>query len=208
MLTAHASVVDQAIREINAIWRQGGLSTVVAIGDYLIRAFFEGDLELAQSRRPTKEKALSELFSRVDELELSLHALRRAVPIALQYRALPRQVADHLSAAHHAELLPVPQLENKISLARIAIDEGLTSKELRREVRRVHKPQAGGRPRGPALLRLTGGLARAARAEELAKLLKPSALKQLDAHTVGVALAQVRAAREVLEKIEDALARR
>jgi hypothetical protein len=207
-LTVHVDVVDEAIREINAMWRQGGLNTIVAIGDYLIRIFYSGDLELAQSRSPTKEKRLSELFARVDELLISRHALQRAVPIALQYRALPRQLADGLSVEHHAALLPLPQIESKVALARRAVDDGWTSKELGREVRREKKPQPGGRPPGPELLKLSGRLVRTVRTADLAKLVKPSGVRQLDEKQRERLLADLYTVRAALERIEDALAKR
>jgi hypothetical protein len=207
-LTVHVDPVDQTIREINEIWRQGGLNTVVAIGDYLIRVFYGGDLELAQSHNPTKGKALAELYDRVDELYISLHALRRAVPIAVQYRSLPRQLADGLTAGHHVELLPLRQIEQKISLARRAVDGAMTTKELRKEVRREQKPRGGGRPKLPEVLVLTGRMARTAHRVDVARLVKASAIKELDEGQRGRVMQNLWAVRALIEKIEDALAKR
>jgi hypothetical protein len=82
------------------------------------------------------------------------------------------------------------------------------SKELRHEVRREKKPQPGGRPRGPELLKLTGRLVRAVRAADLAKLVKPAVLRQLDEKERERLMAELYTVRGALERIEDALAKR
>src|SRR5258706_12155272 len=113
--------LDEVIAQINALWRKGVLNTVVALGDYLIKTFYGGDLELAQSHSPTKPARLTQLFDRADELQVSIHALKESVRIAAQYHEMPRAVADGISKSHHAALLPVADLTQKVRYAQEAI---------------------------------------------------------------------------------------
>lgn len=206
-LVLHRDDVSEAIRQINAIWQQGGLSTVVAIGDYVIRVFYGGDLDLALSFSPTKPKGLRELFERADELHVSVHALKESVRISVQYHALPRAIADGLTKTHHSALLPVEDVAAKLVYARRALEAHLSAERLEQVVRKEWKRHPGGRPRGPALLKVTARLVRACDAAEVARILKPAVLRRLTGEQIAAAKADLRLAREFVERIADALDR-
>src|SRR5688572_14106128 len=126
-LSKDESEVQAAIEHIQRIWRQGLLDAVVAVGDYLIRVAYSGDLALASSFRPTKPKLLEALYARSHQLPIKPHALKVAVRIAVQYHQLPRPLADGLSKSHHEALLPVPELKAKVQLAEFTLSRAWTA---------------------------------------------------------------------------------
>src|SRR5437867_3362313 len=113
--------VEAAIARINQMWRTGVLSAVVAIGDYVIQQFFEGDLELASSQNPNKSASFNKLLEREKDLPFSSTSLRRMVFIAVQYHQMPLQIADRLSRTQHEKLLRVQDPQIKLQLAEEAI---------------------------------------------------------------------------------------
>ena len=101
------AVVNEAVRHLNRLWREGLLGTVVAVGDYLIEKFYGGSLDEARSQRPNKASALRKLLARAEELPVSPHALKQAVRVAAQYHELPPALAEGLTKTQHELLLPV-----------------------------------------------------------------------------------------------------
>src|SRR5258706_229800 len=86
--TLMRETADAAVRRIGEVWRQGLLATVVAVGDYLIKTFYEGDLDRAKQHAPARPGALARLLERADELPVGVHQLRQAIRVSVQYREL------------------------------------------------------------------------------------------------------------------------
>ena len=200
-------VVDEAVRHLNRLWREGLLGTVVAVGDYLIEKFYGGSPEEARSQRPNKPSALRQLLERAEELPVSPHALKQAVRVAAQYHELPLALAEGLTKTQHELLLPVADPAAKRKLAQEAVESKLTSEALKGRVRRVHRPHKGGRPPKPAVRRRLGALLRALEAGNLDEDLAPASLKRLDAAEIRAGLAEAKRARELVERILDAIKR-
>ena len=200
-------IVDEAISEITRIWTTGLRETVLQVGAYMIRTFY-GSVEAARSLSPAKPSSLRALIERAAELPLSAHALKVAVAVTVQARSLPRPVARALSASQHEKLLVVRDAALRARLATEAVSERLTVRELEARVRQVQPPRAGGRkPRHP----LERGLAAAVRAlaaQSIADGLSASGMRSLTREQARTLDIEARRARELLEQIADALARR
>jgi hypothetical protein len=165
-------LVEGAIAAINHLWKRGVLQTAVSVGDYLIDAFFDGNIGLALSHSPVKPNALRHLYQRVDELPVSLHQLRVAVRVAAQWRQLPEHVAEALSVSQHELLLLVDGVVDKERIAREAIQKRLTVRQLEQRVRGMQPKHAGGRPALPAVVKWIRAVARAAAQHEDGELLE------------------------------------
>lgn len=125
--------IATAVREINRIYVTGGLRTVVAIGRYILDTFFEGDPVQFSGRGAPGWRSFRELYGRND-LAMSRSFLSSSVQVMLQVEQLPGALAGQLNATQHRALLPVKDPEAKITLAREAVDESLSSRDLRRRV--------------------------------------------------------------------------
>ena len=201
-------LVDEAIVALRHLWTQGYLSTVVAVGDYLIAHFFDGSLELAGSFAPTKLSALSHLMARADELPISSTQLRVAVRIAAQYRELRPAVADALSVTHHGLLLLVGDGRTKEELAARAVEERLTKRQLEKLIRRVQPRHAGGRPATLPQVRWAQALERIVDAEQIGGAFDLAALAEVPDDELVRVEKTLREARVKLARLLDACARR
>jgi hypothetical protein len=156
------ALVEEALAHIRRIWSHGLLTTVVALGDYLIKTFYAGDLRDVRSRRAHKPAALARLLARADELPVTAHALKQSMRMAAQYHELPRSLAEALSKTQHEALLPVGDLREKVALAREAAAGGLTSRELADRIAdRGERSRGGGRRALPRVARRVGAVLRA-----------------------------------------------
>jgi hypothetical protein len=125
------------------------------VAQVLIDEFAGGDIEVFR-RRCHRNISYRKLAAREDLL-LSAATLNRSVAILAQVRRLPDELAWALSETHHQVLLPVPDPDAELALARRAVDEGLSTRDFRRLVRtwlEAHRRgPAVGRPPVPALVR-------------------------------------------------------
>ena len=203
------ALVEEAIAHIRRIWSHGLLATVVALGDYLIKTFYAGDLRDVRSRRAHKPAALARLLARADELPVTAHALKQSMRMAAQYHALPRSVAEALSKTQHEALLPVGDLREKVALAREAAAGGLTSRELADRIADRGEPSRGARGGGrralPRVARRVGAVLRALDAPGFEDDLRAEALAGLPAAELERMREQVRGASERLARVREAL---
>jgi hypothetical protein len=158
-----SDLVNQAVSDINRIYVGKGLEAARGIGEYVLRTFFAGDVESFRCRE-RKHASFRELAERKD-LRVSHVFLWNCVAVAEQLKALPNDIANALPVSHHKLLLPVHDEKTKVTLARKAVRENLTTKELAVEIRRVrrHATNGGkkrGRPPLPAVIRLLNSLGR------------------------------------------------
>lgn len=201
------ALVERAIAHVRGLARRGLLETAVAIGDYLVATFFDGDLELARSRRPTKPAALSRFLERADETEIAASLLRRSIALSAQYRSLPAPVRDRLSVSQHTALLPVDDAREKARLAAEAVARGLSKKEIEGIVRRdpEHAPTRGRPPRSH--LEKAVGAARRALSALIEGELTAARLRKLPPEVREGLARDLHAIRERSERIADALLR-
>jgi hypothetical protein len=147
-------LVERAVADLRRIVVGGQVNVLVTVGDYILEHFFGGDAERVTSRLRSKEASVRRLAKRAGEFGMTASGVLRCVPIALQARQLGLPLAQRLPATQHVVLLPLHDRKQKRELAEAAIAEGWTVSQLRRQVKRLHRPHAGGRPREPAIRRL------------------------------------------------------
>lgn len=143
-----AAMADDRIERAVAFVNERALAIgaeMVAIGEYLLREFFDGDERAVLSRDPAKMNSFRDLAEREDCL-LSYSTLWRAVHLAIQERKLGTVAAlKQLTPSHKIELLPVESPREKRELVEKAVEEDWSARELRAEMRR-----RTGRSRSPA----------------------------------------------------------
>ncbi len=154
--------VDRAVREINRIYATKTLETYLALGRFVLEVFYEGSFERFHSKE-RGGRSVNALAGRED-LMVSPSTLWKAVAVLEQHGSLPGDVRDSLSASHHTALLGVKDEEKKVELARTAVGEGLTTRDLTDEVRRSVGPRrrGPGRPAVPGVVRALGQLRKGA----------------------------------------------
>ncbi len=158
-------LVDSAVRDINRIYVGKGLEAARGIGEYVLKTFFDGKTRNFQ-RRGRKHVSFRRLAERGD-LRVSHMFIWNCVAFVDQLKLLPSDIAKALPVTHHTLLLPVHDEKTKVLLARKAVRENLTKRELAVEVRRVREQKTNGgarrgRPPTPAVVRVLALLARVA----------------------------------------------
>lgn len=144
-------LLDQAVHDLNRIYTEKGLETVLALGQYILDTFFAGNPATFQARG-SEHVTFRELAAR-DDLHVSYATLWRAVSVVDQMKQLPEPVARQLPPTHHAALLPLKDEKKKAELATKAVDKGWSKQELEREVRKVKGKSAAGRPPLPRFVK-------------------------------------------------------
>jgi len=144
------ALLDEAVRDLNGIQLKKKLELVVAVGNYVLRVFFAGQFEAFRQRRK-KHVTFRQLGRHVD-LRMSATVLYNAVAVTEQLDQLPEELGKALGFSKHKALLPVTDLQCKLELAQLAVEEGLTVRRLRHVVSQVDevlKRRRGGRPTLP-----------------------------------------------------------
>ncbi len=166
--SAPQPTLEQAIRDLNALYVPGSLRTALAVAAYVRDRFLGGETE--GFNQQLEAPSLRELAGR-DDLSFSVTYLSDAIGVYLQHPLLEPALAQALTYSHHRLLLRVPNPRDKNRLAALAVRRQLDVEDLRREVRAYrashHLPPIGlppGDPRVHALRRLyrdAGGLLQA-----------------------------------------------
>lgn len=129
--------LDAAVRWINKKVQSTVHFGLIQIGYYLLNSFFGGSIEEALSRNPHKINSFRKLCKRPDLLISSTHLIN-AVKLVIQEKQLESEPAfQALAVSHKIALLPLREIEAKRALAVRVGSEGLSVRDLTREVRRV-----------------------------------------------------------------------
>lgn len=151
-----SDLVDQAVGELNRLYRAKGLETALAVGQYVLATFFNGDTANFRSGG-NGHISFRELGKRED-LQVSWQFIWNSVAVVAQFRQLPANVAEALPLSHHKLLLPVKDAEQKVLLASAAMNEGLSKEALQERVKGARTSAAGeskaGRPVLPAFVKV------------------------------------------------------
>ena len=137
--------LDEAVAELNRIYITGGLRTTVAVGQYILDTFFDGDI-VAFASKGGSWPSFRALHQRSD-LAMSYGVLAYSVQVAHQVGLLPEPLAWKLNTTHHRALVKVKDLDVKTELARTAVVEKLTCMALKKEIYGAvgHDPSRPGR---------------------------------------------------------------
>ncbi|MBW2257344.1 MAG: hypothetical protein JRI25_22490 [Deltaproteobacteria bacterium] len=173
-------LLEELLEELELHSRGQGLQTALAIADCVLGRLFKRDSGLLSSRSRNHEtfKALQNDSS----LPISKSSLWYALAVKHQYQQLPRSFSERLSLAQHKVLLRVKSVNLKVDLARRAIQEELSKRDLERLVRRrcrEDEVRGRGRPPLPAVVK---GMRQLVKATDLAtsEPLSTDALRSLD----------------------------
>lgn len=131
-------IVDSAVSDLNHIYTLKGLETARAVGEYVLARFFDNDLREFR-RRSGRHISFRTLADRED-LQFSYSFLWNSVAVVEQLRQMPPKIADSLSLSHHKLLLAVRDQDLKLRLAKRAVREKLSKRQLEGVIAR-----AGGR---------------------------------------------------------------
>jgi hypothetical protein len=126
--------VDQAVRAINGILLRKNLEIAVELRRYVLDEFFAGSWQAWYDARPGTCVAYDALVARGD-LRVGKESLRELMRVGEQVWKWSEDLAYSLSVAHHRALLPVADDTVQQSLAKQAVEEGLTAKQLAERVR-------------------------------------------------------------------------
>ncbi len=121
--------VERAVATINGIVASKSLEAAVEVGRYIVAEFYSGDLEnfRAHGRKPV---ALREIAAHPD-MRLSITWLSCAVAVGASVEELRDPDVLKLGLSHHRELLAVTDRDQRLELARRAMAESMTVREIR-----------------------------------------------------------------------------
>ncbi len=136
-------LVVEAVRFINEKANETMYKGSEEIGAYLLEHFFDNDIQFATSRNPYKSASFAALCKR-DELAVHPATLSVMVRVAAQEIFFKEKGFDtsRLSYTHKAELVKLPNSDEKVALAQRALDGSYTTRLLSEAVKKV-KDEAG-----------------------------------------------------------------
>lgn len=109
------SLVDQAVRDLNALYAEASIE-VARVGNYVVERFFGGDLASLDEAR--KQNPIFAALAEREDLKFSKSFLWSAERLLPQLAALPGEVGARLPLSHHHLLLHVKEEKVKERLAR------------------------------------------------------------------------------------------
>ncbi len=125
-------LLDEAVDHLNRIYVAKGLEAAREIGEYVLRAFFDGDLK-AFHAKGRKQMSFRRLAGRQDLLPSYSH-IYNCVAVVEQLRQLPKDIGEALSVSHHKALFTVRNPGDKRALADRAVEQKMTVRALRKAV--------------------------------------------------------------------------
>jgi hypothetical protein len=150
-------LLAQIASELRVIDHRSGWARTLAIGELILKHFFEGNIKEWRTHRRDKEASIRKLARRSD-CPLGRSALSEAVAVYVACRDIPGgRIRDELSPSHLAATLQF-ESPRRIELLEQAIARRWTVRELRRHVSLLRKNggERRGRPRStPARAALT-----------------------------------------------------
>ena len=148
LVAVNPALIDKSVEFINNAILKTIYKGSLEIGEYLLKNFFNDDIELASSKNPHKPISFQELCKRPD---LGVHpsTLSRMVRVASQERYLidGKANVNELSYSHKLELIKLPNDKNKLKLVERCLKQKISCKKLsetifetRRKTRGVIEP--------------------------------------------------------------------
>ncbi|MCC7537022.1 MAG: hypothetical protein IT379_12450 [Deltaproteobacteria bacterium] len=174
------------------------------IGEHLLETYFDGDVELARSKSPSKPLSFASLAERVERETLwDEHDLRRFVIVAIVSRSLALRVLSKLTPDQLYRLGSIDALVERRKLAaRIASGE-LAGHAVRDAIAKAGAGERSGGPRStPRAVRLARSLAKAVERIDDDDALLPRALRALDSETRTEVARALDAAADKLRALE------
>ena len=147
-LDADPALIREAVITINTIRMHGALQTALAVGEYVIGTFFDGDIETF--RRRHEDHVSFRQLAQHEELEMSATSLWTAVQMVSHREVLGAAVTEQLSLRHHQVLIGVQDEQLRRTLAGRVLEEGLSRDDLQELARKTKPGARSGRKSLPA----------------------------------------------------------
>lgn len=149
------SVMDEVVDQLNTIYITKGLEAAREMGEYVLRKFFNGDLNAFRTRG-RKHMSFRRLAGK-QQLLPSYTYIYNSVALVGQLRVLPRDIGKALSISHHRALFTVADPGRKQELAKRAVEQKMTVRLFNKEIKkycegRARKSKAG-RPALPSCVK-------------------------------------------------------
>ena len=117
LVAVDPALIDKSVEFINNAIAKTIFKGSLEIGNYLLKNFFNDDIELASSKNPHKRISFQELCRR-DDLGVHPSTLSRMVRVASQERYLidGKANVEDLTYSHKLELIKLPNDKKKLKL--------------------------------------------------------------------------------------------
>ncbi len=145
--------IAETVAEINRLYVKADLDKAMAIGRLVLERFYNNDPARLHCKGK-KTMALRQVAEHPDLL-CSTTYLYRCVAVLEQMEILPPEIGSALTISTHSVLLGVHDADTKLHLATLAVEKGLSVRELEIAVKSARHSASGmrGRPRLPAFVR-------------------------------------------------------
>ena len=129
--------INEAVFKINEIFEKTIQKGMLEIGQYILKTFFDDNIELVTSQNPNKEVSFKKLTERTD-LEVSQTGLLQAVKVAAQEKKLlAEENYKKLNYSQKVALLPLKEDDKKKDFIQKIEDEQLSVRQLKEKVRQL-----------------------------------------------------------------------
>ena len=141
---ADEDLVEEAYKTIESIVVQHFTKTMEEVGEYLIKNFFDDDVERALSQNPTKKKSLGKLIAKLrseGEGSPSRTWIYNSVKLVADKRYFEKNDVKEYSKLKHSHrvyLTHVKDMETKKGLVIETVENGYSVAQLRERIREVN----------------------------------------------------------------------
>jgi hypothetical protein len=198
-----AALVDKAVEDIREILGKTLKRGMEEVGTYLLRHFFDDDVDLCLSMSHAKHVSMRRLLSRCETLDFPVNRtfLGRSVRMAAMLKLLPKEASfRELPPSHRIQLLPLRDPDRVEDLASKAIARRMTVVKLRDAVHKAQEVAGSTRTSrtAPALRALRQFVKHLKDSETGRLALKKADVDAMDDEQLELARAQVRIAEKRL----------
>jgi hypothetical protein len=201
------AVIDQVVREINALHSKASLETALGMGKIIVDRFYRGDLSSWRLRK-AKETSFRRLAARADsDLWVSATCLYRAVALFELEQRLSVTKIYGLTMTHLRVVLGLPE-DKQTELLEAAEAKRWSSERLEREAFRIREVlgKRSGRPPSPPVLKSFKKMVSAWKRVE--EVVEHDNGEQLSPHHTKALYAAIDDLRNGLDKLARKLAKR
>lgn len=192
-----AELIDSVAAKVRGAYREGGLATLLAVGQIVLDEMFGGAVD--SFKTSVKSHQSFRALSKRSDLGISASNLWYAVALHENVKVLGEEDAHKLASSAHRLLAHVPDTSERRKLAEKAIEKGLTIKELgalikAKQVKDPAKPKRGRPPLAAAVKQLNDIERTASRLTKV----KPDSVGDVE---IAEAKAMLKSARKLREAV-------
>ena len=132
-------LVEQAYQKLTEITTRRASQTMHEVGEYLIKTFYDDNVEYAQSRTPVKEKSINQLFSKIrkDSDAYSKSWFYNSIHLAADQRYFNNEgftTYDKLGVSQKIYLAHIKDVEIKRALIEEAVENKYPVSKLKKRI--------------------------------------------------------------------------